>query len=559
MPRLQSFLYLLASFIIISLCFRSEGLADGLVPVHEQDSPSVPWQQAGGQQDPLWGHGVDPTTVEKPEGVDSPNDETTTWVKGKYGPPARLTSDPSDRGWWVNAQGEVKSSFFYKRSTQCQPCRFMVMQFNDRMSSLLWKKADIERQRRNKDTALKELRSEMQQNRPRGLSDLDFAGQMAQRISEVSTAYDAMVSANQREAEQMEQDMQALAAQIAECEKQCAPETPKTGLTLGENGGWIPATAGGLNQDLVLPIRWEGPYRTECDPCKEIARSLNSIPSNMWHYLEDIYNNKLRLLSLEASVNYQNLFADGGNPPVDAAASAQRIRQENADLQRRLALKVLEFHRLKEQLAACEKEKCKKVGMLIDGFGTGGQYALVSTELEHTVSISGTNPFDAREIERIPSMVGNTEITSVPISVAPPPVAVVTPPPATGGSSSSGGSSSGGVVTTPLAVTTSGSVSFAHIVGTSSCPQTSGTISVTSNNGNALTVSGVSVSGDLSSRLTTAVTGNGNPTVNIFTFFNCSSSTNGTFTGTLTGTATDAVTGESASFSASGSGTVTGP
>lgn len=556
MPQLQPLLRLLAVFVVsFSLSSESpaqDGAGGGLVPVHEQDSSSVTWQQAGGQESPLWGHGVEPRVVEKPEGADSPNDETTTWVKGKYGPPSRLTSDPSDRGWWVDERGEVQSSFFYKRSTQCQPCRFMVMQFNERMNPLLWKKADIERLRRNREKTLRDLRSEMQRNRPNGLSDLDFAGQVAQRVGEVSAAYDAMVAAEQREAERMERDMQALAAQIAECEKQCTPETPKTGITLGGNGGWVPAAAGGVDRDLVLPIRWEGPYRTECAPCAEIARNLNSIPSLIWHYLDDIYDKKLRLLSLDAAISYQNLFADGNTPPVDAAAVARRIRREIADTQRRLALKVLEFHRLKEQLAACEKEKCKKVGMVIDGFGTGGQYALVSAELEHTVSISGTNPFDAREIERIPNMVGNTEITSTPISIAPPPVAVappvvILPPPATGGGAS------------PLVVTASGSVIFNHIVGTTACPTPAGAVSLSSNNGNLLTISGVSISGTLTTRIDTSVVGNGTAAPSVAAEFNCSSSTNGTFTGTLTGTATDTVTGESAVFSAAASGTVTGP
>lgn len=535
------------------------GSTPELVPVHDQDYSGKYWQQAGGQESPLWGHGYDARVIEKPAGAQSTNDEHTTWLGGGVSA-SRLTDDPNDRGWWIDRDGRVQPSFFKDRSTQCQPCRFMVMQFNALMNTLLWRRADVARYNRGKSQDLEYVRQEMQRNRTPGVDDLAFAGMVTARISEVSDAYDARTAAARREVARLEPVVQALAAQIAECEKQCADTVPKSGLTLGGCNGWVPATAGALDRELVFPIRWEGPYRTECPQCANIARSLNGIPSSIWDKMQEIFNARLRLLSVEARTNFDNLFREEDESPYDVEALRRRIQSSIAEQQRRLAQVVLEFHRLVGQLAACEREHCpdRRHGMVPGTGSVGGEYVLFDpeVELEHTVFISGTNPFDAREIERIPNMVNNTEFTGSAVITPTPPVVAITPPVTT---PPAGGSSSGGTVTTPLSVSSTGTISFSHMVGTTTCPQFSGNIGINSNNGNPLTVSGISVSGDLSTRVNTSVVGDGSATPSIRTEFNCSSAQNGTFTGTLTATVTDTTTNETAAISASGSGTITGP
>jgi hypothetical protein len=112
------------------------------------------------------------------------------------------------------------------------------------------------------------------------------------------------------------------------------------------------------------------------------------------------------------------------------------------------------------------------------------------------------------------------------------------------------------VTSTPLVVTTSGNPSFVHTVGSSPCPQSAGSIGVSSNNGNPLTVSNVAVGGSLSSRLNTRVSGNNSSSPSIVTDFNCSSAANGSFSGNTTATVTDQTTGESQQISVAGSGRV---
>ena len=183
----------------------------------------------------------------------------------------------------------------------------------------------------------------------------------------------------------------------------------------------------------------------------------------------------------------------------------------------------------------------------------------IEIELEQAISVTGSNAFDSYEIQRIPEMVNGADASNPVVLVTPVPVGTTTPVTPTVPTSPATPTTPTTPVTTPLAVTASGSVTFAHVVGTSSCPQSAGTVAVSSNNGNALTVSGVSTSGTLATRIDTSVSGNGSATPMISANFNCSSADNGSFSGSVTGTVTDSVTNETATFSVPASGTVTGP
>ncbi len=592
----------------------SPGTSPDLVPVHDQDAPARPWQQAGGQLSPLWGHGHNPRETEKPAGVQSTNTEHETWVRADHGVLTRLTSNPGDRGWWVDARGNVRASHFMDRSTQCQPCRFMVLQFNDMMSSLLWRKAEVEQRNRRKEAVLQAERTDMQLNRTPGVSDMGFAGQVAVRINEVNAAYNLQTEALRREITRLEADVKVLATQIVECEKQCADDVPKTGLTLGGFDGWIPATTGTLNRELVFPIRWEGPYRTECEPCADIVVELNMLPYRIWRKMQEVYNARGHLASVDANVNFNNLFLGEDETPANVETVRQRIQANIAAKQRELAQVVLSFHQLKTRLTNCERQHCpdtapdRRVGCIMPGGGAGlnneafanvpGSTAspvdlepntfifphvleedgdiltatntfdtqlyitycatnypgTVSIQLEHTVPVSGTNPFDAYEIERVPDMVNNTEVNGISTFV--PPVTPATPVTPTVPTVPTTPTTPTTPVTEPFSVTTSGNVTFVHSVGTSPCPQSAGSLNITSSSGAPITLSNITVSGTLSSRLNTSVANNGSTSPQVVAQFNCSSSQNGTFTGTISGTATNTSTGQTATFSSNASGSV---
>lgn len=112
------------------------------------------------------------------------------------------------------------------------------------------------------------------------------------------------------------------------------------------------------------------------------------------------------------------------------------------------------------------------------------------------------------------------------------------------------------VTTPPVAnfdIIVTGSISFEHEVGGSSCPQNAGQASIALSNGNPVALSALSVSGDLSERLDVQISGS-----SIEASFNCSSDQNGEFSGNVTGTATDETNGASKSFSFSAFGFVGG-
>ncbi len=179
----------------------------------------------------------------------------------------------------------------------------------------------------------------------------------------------------------------------------------------------------------------------------------------------------------------------------------------------------------------------------------------VSIELEDTVSISGKDPFDPTAID----MTDPPEDTPPPPQDKPqppedktetlpppkPPVKEETPPPPP-----------------PLAVNTSGPprLFFVHFVGEppkgSPCPTPAGSIRITSNNGNALRVSNIQVTGNIASRVNHRLVDQGGASPSIFAEFNCSSGKEGEYTGTLTATVTDTVTGESRQISYPVAGTV---
>lgn len=192
----------------------------------------------------------------------------------------------------------------------------------------------------------------------------------------------------------------------------------------------------------------------------------------------------------------------------------------------------------------------------------------VTIELEDAVSVGGANAFNPKEIENIGRGGGKTEPVKViapPVVVQQPPVKPVTPittPPVTPAIA----------VTTPTVpvavqpepkpepikeepfdISHSGSVQFTHTVGSSSCPQDAGTVTISTSQ--AASIEGVDCSGAIASRLTTIPSGSGNQhTVKVL--FNCSSADKGSYSGNVTVSVRSTKTGETKTISIPASGMV---
>lgn len=180
----------------------------------------------------------------------------------------------------------------------------------------------------------------------------------------------------------------------------------------------------------------------------------------------------------------------------------------------------------------------------------------VSIELEDSVSVAGTDPFDPGAIDRIDKPEDQPEPPqdkpkppedkTQPPPPEPPKTDKTTPPPPP----------------PPLALSISGppQLAFVHIVGEppegSPCPTPAGSIRITSNNGHPLAISNVQFSGSIASRMHHWLSDNNRPAPSIFAEFNCSSAEKGQFSGTVTATVTDTVTGETKQISYPVKGTV---
>lgn len=182
-------------------------------------------------------------------------------------------------------------------------------------------------------------------------------------------------------------------------------------------------------------------------------------------------------------------------------------------------------------------------------------------ELENAVSVGGVNAFNPKEVEQIGRGGGKPESVKViapPVSVQPPvktppvkpAVAVATPVVPTAVQPEPKPEP---VKDVPFEVSSGGSVQFAHTVGTSSCPQDAGTITVSTNQ--AAGIAGVDCSGTIASRLTTIPSGSGNlHTVKVL--FNCSSAEKGNYSGNVAVRVRNTQTGETKTVSVPASGTV---
>lgn len=531
-------------------------------------------------------------------------DDTTTWIRngsGNYaGSFSRYSQNPNDRGWWADDQGRIHTTIWRSLTTECKACERLVGYFNRTMGQVLsnrkyeqelrWRKQHLRQQLFGNTPTERDVTRE-------NSSDTRLLTQYAELVD----AYDGMIERTREETRQLEQEAKDLAHQVSECEAQCREdeETDTTGITPGGWGGWVPQTSEGTETSR-LPFTWRGPYSTDCWNCEKLATALNELPSRAYVVMELLREEMQRLNRFDQTIalnrasngnGYNFDSEDGDYITVERARELRgQIEREITRLRERLQF-FSEYHdRVLRMLNDCEREHCpdraqdRRVGCmmpgdsgnimpgtLMGGTGTVGDAAALcsvdSIELEYVVSVSGTNPLNPYEIQRIPYMLNNTDgmtpmtpVTPVvPVTPTIPvvpttPVTPVTPttPPTTP-------TEPVPPVATPLVVNAAGAVNFTHIVGTSSCPQPAGSITVTSNNGNPLTISNVSDSGSIASRLDESVVSNNVATPQISAQFNCSSAQNGTFSGTISGIATDMVTGETANFSVPATGTVTGP
>jgi uncharacterized membrane protein YgcG len=453
-------------------------------------------------------------------------------------------------------------------TTSCAPCKSLVDQYNNALSRISYALYSIHnlKQRQDHFNDLVDGHKDQQSNRA-GDANLESSARNLAALFDVTANLELMLKISRQRLEHARWEASMLAMQIQKCELQCTSEDGKTSITVGGFNpiGSIPQlpeppTLGGKYQPN---FPWKGPYTTDCWKCEKLAAELNRLPGLMEPLVRGIRNCIASIESSKAALRIQetgHFYKDRSDLQETVDHCEALIRENKANV------KKIEKHfaTVMRMLRECESS-CKPS----DSSSSG-----ISIELEKAITVSGSNQFIPGDVKRIPEggeggssgTVTGSSTSSSGVTTSSASGGVTTS--SAGGSSASGsGASSGTIIVTPppppandpLNVsTTGGPFSFAHTVGSSPCPQNAGTVTISSNNGNPLTVNAIVVTGNISSRINTATLSNNTAMPQIRSQFNCSSATNGSFSGNVTATVRDTITGEIENISIPISGTVSG-
>ena len=342
-----------------------------------------------------------------------------------------------------------------------------------------------------------------------------------------------------------------LAVQIQRCERQCRGE--------GDTGGvLIPGSK--LQSYFPLPFDWQGPYSTDCWYCEKLVVELNRLPGLARDRIIRIAELENLIVRATADVDIrdpndpQPVEPEGGRTDAYLAelrdwnsrwrmrlAEAtgevrESYREEMEANQRDLEAITNQFHTVLGMLQDCEQlPQCTAV------------YLDPLVQLQQTLNILGFNGFNVGDAQNINSATGTPQV------ITPQQPTTNTPPPSTG---TPPGSTPQTPASTPLSISTDGNFNFTHSVGPSPCPTDAGVARISSNNGNPLSISDVSVSGDIADVLDVSIEDNNTANPGIRARFNCGSSARRSYSGQVTATVTDTVTGESQTITIPASGQV---
>lgn len=511
-------------------------------------------------------------------------------------PNANLAGDPFaalggyDADNYLPGEGDSTERFVNRRAmTTCTPCQKLLSEYKDVLQAIDWRSDDIKHLRegmKGESLGWRQRDAKKDPEKP-GTGGLRDVGHYLGEMAENEANYEPIIKALQEEIDGLVAQARQLAAKLVECEKEKCTAENSTFIKIGGGGDVTDAPKRGrLNYDQeirdtvgLFPFPWNGLYETTCHKCKKLADALNRT-----YYQAEAEIHQMRFIPHDIAM-LEKLLAlkeDGparaymerhwdernGHAPSTRQEIQTHLAKRKEDLKiakARLDQITAYFHQVLAMYEDCLKKYC-------GGDTANGTAVRIGSDAEIKIEqanrISGTNPHNVQDVESagVNRRIGTSSSSSSS-------GVVVTPPSSSGvvSSSSSGttGSSAGASgssasssgtppVEPPFQATATGQFSFNHTVGSSPCPQPAGTVTVTSNNGNPLTISNISVSASISSRVNVSAGANGTTSPTLSAQFNCSSAQNGNFSGTVSATITDTVTGETQTIVKSVSGSVNG-
>lgn len=190
---------------------------------------------------------------------------------------AKQVSDPNHKGW-TGKYPRSKQVSWKPVKSKCVKCTAITQQYNSTVQELLnarywvhfWSEANKKREKGKKDPFWP------------GKGDIsDFEGKAVGANLQLFEHQAAQLALHRKQVTVLEQQAQYLRQAILDCERQaCLMKKPSKfkAIKLGgetTQGSWQPDISALLKKH---DIGWQGPYSTQCQPCKKYVEQLNALP-----------------------------------------------------------------------------------------------------------------------------------------------------------------------------------------------------------------------------------------------------------------------------------------
>lgn len=273
---------------------------------------------------------------------------------------AASTTDPNHKGW-TGKHPKMNQVQWKPIKTKCKECVKITEQYNQTVQQLLdsrywvkfWKEVHKNREKGKKDPFWP------------GKGDInEFEGKAIGANLALFENQASQLELHKKVVRMLEQQAQYLSFAITECERTaCAAEKPSKKKKI-KIGGETTKDSFQLDTNSILKqygIDWQGPYRTNCLPCKPYTEQLNALPG--W-----VVRAHMQLQRTELMLQYAQLIKQSNAIKLDFIKYTHPDKTDYGTLDAEIeklkkeleALKSL-FKKLVAQLTECQAKYCAKL------------------------------------------------------------------------------------------------------------------------------------------------------------------------------------------------------
>jgi hypothetical protein len=264
---------------------------------------------------------------------------------------AKTVSDPNHKGW-TGKHPKLKQVQWKPISTKCKQCVKITAQYNQTVQELLSHRYWVKFWR------------EVHKNREKGKADpfwpgkkdtdiSEFEGKAVAANLELFELQRAQLELHKKAVLALEQQAQYLSKAVNQCERTaCIDLKPAKQKKIKIGGDRTKGTYQPNIQAILKQhgIDWQGPYTTNCLPCRNYAEQLNALPG--W-----VVRAHMELQRAELLLKYSEMIARSNEVKLSFLSYAHPDKTDYSDLPNKV-------ERLKQQLQALKQLFTKLVGQL---------------------------------------------------------------------------------------------------------------------------------------------------------------------------------------------------